>query len=55
MRLIYWIRQILARLSNLQLNIYAANAAFFILLAAFPSLMLILAVLSLTPLTPATF
>ena len=55
MRLIYWIRQILARLSNLQLNIYAANAAFFILLAAFPSLMLILAVLSLTPLTTSDF
>ena len=44
MRLIGWIRQRLDRLSELQLNIYAANASFFILLAAIPSLMLILAV-----------
>ena len=41
MRLIGWIRQRLDRLSELQLNIYAANASFFILLAAIPSLSLI--------------
>ena len=55
MRLIGWIRQRLDRLSELQLNIYAANASFFILLAAIPSLMLVLAVLSLTPLTTNDF
>ena len=51
MRYITAVRARIQQLSALHINIYAANAAFFIILAAIPSVMLLLALLSLTPLT----
>lgn len=47
------IQELSRRISSYQIPIYAGNATFFIALAAFPALLLLLSVLKLTPYTVA--
>jgi membrane protein len=54
-RLLKNIHRLIQQLSEMQINIYAANASFFTLLSAIPGFMLILAVISVTPLTTDDF
>lgn len=46
------LRRTLQNLAALELGVYAANASFFILLALFPAMLLLLGLVQYTPLTP---
>ncbi len=45
-------KQLLGKVVFAQVGVYAANAAFFILLSIFPAMMLLIGLLQYTPLTP---
>lgn len=47
------VRRFLRRIRLLEVNVYAAYTAYFILLSAFPAMMLVIGLLRLTPLSPA--
>ena len=49
------LRRLAKRVSALRVSIYAANASFFLLLAAFPAILLLLSILQYTPLTQEDF
>lgn len=46
------LKQLLRKAVSAQVGVYAANAAFFILLSLFPAMMLLIGLLQYTPLTP---
>ncbi len=46
------LKQLIGKAASAQVGVYAANAAFFILLSIFPAMMLLIGLLQYTPLTP---
>lgn len=53
MTIIATIRRFLYRVRLLEVNVYSAYTAYFILLSAFPAMMLVIGLLQFTPLSPA--
>lgn len=51
MKLFSSMRRVLRRLADAEVGVYAANAAFFILLSLFPAMMLLIGLLQYTPLS----
>ena len=47
------VRRFVGRIRLLEVNVYAAYAAYFLLLSAFPAMMLVIGLLQFTPLSPA--
>lgn len=52
MKLFTAVRRALRRLAAAEVGVYAANAAFFILLSLFPAMLLLIGLLQYTPLSP---
>ena len=48
-----WIRKVLKKLKRDRVNVYAAQAAFFILMSVVPIVMLLMTILQYTPITEA--
>lgn len=49
------LQQLSRKISALRISVYAANATFFLLLSAFPAILLLLSILQYTPLTQQDF